>query len=180
MLFAVVMFFVPLLVNFLPSEMWLTFRSFGFSVFALALFLDRLLCLAKGRFAVGAVSCVLAFLFTVGSIGEYSFYKEVSEQDLRLCQSIVSVLEEDVLSGEKEAVVVLKKIPSCDYLFYKDHIKSVFFEDWSLTGAVRSVAKNIKIKKITPIKEGVDFKKEDKQIIYIDENFDAKGENYVG
>lgn len=176
MAFALIMFFVPLFAYFLPSEMWLTFRSFGFSVFALALFSERLISCAKSKTVAGVLCAFLSFTFTVGSVGAYCTYKEVSEQDVKICKKIVSVLDENVLSGEKEAVIVLKKNPGSEHLFYKDFVKSVFYEDWSLTGAVRSVSGNIKIKKITPVSENSDFNKENKQIIYIDENFDVRGE----
>ena len=178
--FGFLMFFVPLFVNFLPEEMWLTFRSFGFSVFALALISERLISFSKSRFCVGIISAFLAVLFTVGSVGEYSVYKKVSEKDIKLCEKIVSVLEPDVLEGKKEAIVILEKIPSEELLFYKDNVKSVFYEDWSLTGVVRSVADNIKIKKITPVRKENADSFENKQVIYIDENFDVKGENDIG
>ena len=167
--FSILMFFASLCVNFLAEEMWITFRSLGFSIFGLALFCDRIISCMKGNYPKVLVAAILAFIFSIGSVGEYSVYKDVSEKDVLLCHQIYEKLDSSVLSGEKEAVVVKKNMPKTKQtVFYKDHVKSVFYTDWSLTGGVRAAGKNIKIKKITPVLAGEEFNKENKQIIYLD------------
>lgn len=176
-IFAAIMFFAPLAVNFLAEEVWITFRSLGFSIFAIALFADRLISLIGKNSLTGIISAVFAFAFLVCSAGEYCSYKTVSEFDVSLSKKIYEQLDNDVLSGEKETVVIFDKFPDAfnKTVLYKDHVKSVVFEDWSLTGAVRAQGSNIKIKKVTPLDNDGKFEKDNVQIIYADENFNIKG-----
>ena len=51
---------------------------------------------------------------------------------------------------------------------YKDHVKSVLEADWSLTGAVRAVTKNINIKNILLIPEGAENQITDEQVLVLD------------
>lgn len=179
LVFALVLIIAPLLVNFLSEEMWLTYRSIGFSIVGLALFCDRIFVYLKSRRLCAWVSFFLAVFFCVGSVGEHSLYKEVSEKDVALCKMIYENTDESVRRGEKEAICVLPYEIKQDGVFYKDHIKSVFSSDWALTGAVRAVGENIKIKKVTPIVCGETFSKENVYVIYFDENLQIKGvENF--
>ena len=177
LLFAVIMFFAPLFVSFLAEEMWITYRSLGFSVVALALIFDRLIAPIKSKTAISLISFVLCIVFTVAMVGDFGVYKEVSETDISLCTKIYESLDTEVKNGEKEVIAIFEKMPEKgENILYKDHIKSVTYADWSLTGGVRSAGKNVRVKMITPVLLGENFNGENKQIIYIDKDLNVKGE----
>lgn len=175
---AVIMFFAPLFVNLLSKEVWLTYRSFGFSIFAMALFCEFFASLFKSTGLLKVLCFSFSVLFSVALIGEYDAYKSVSENDVFLCSKIYDMLDSDVKNGKKEVVVITENEPfSLKTVYYKDHIKSVFYSDWALTGALRATGENIKIKKAVPLKNGEKINYENKQIIYIDKNLNLKGES---
>lgn len=94
----------------------------------------------------------LMFIFIVSGINEYDTYKRNAELDDALVKKVCSAIDNDVKCGKREAVVLLDFLPEVPQVsFYKDHVKSVFYSDWSLTGAVREELKNINIKKVTPV-----------------------------
>lgn len=94
-------------------------------------------------------------------------------------ENIASALDEEVLQGEKDAVLVLPHeivIPQTSY--YKDHVKSVASSDWAITGAVRAKTRNNQIPYITPVYslDGVDTT--GKQVLYMDENYQITEEKH--
>ncbi len=163
--------FLPLVPNLLTDTVWLTYRSIVPSLFGLVIISASILgILLKNSRVRGIVIFVMVFIFMLGNLSELNTYKNVYEKDDVLVSEIARQLDDDVLSGNKETIVVfseafLKPVPQVSY--YKDHVKSVCDSDWALTGAVRAKTRNINIKMITPVLslEGIDT--QGKQIIYL-------------
>lgn len=161
--------FIPILPNILTDTVWLTYRSVVVSFFGLVLIpvplFSKLLKNQKLRFLS---LFLIVFLFCAGNLNELDTYCRVNAKDTSLVTEICKQLEPEVLSGEKEAVVVLDgeiTVPQVSY--YKDHVKTVFDADWALTGAVRAKCQNVKIKMITPVLSLDDIDTNGKQIIYL-------------
>ncbi len=163
--------FIPLLPNILVPDVWLTYRSIvvclpGFCV----LFAPLLAAAFQNRYVKSVAVFVVTMVFLVGCVNEVYTYKSVSELDSQIVNEVLENLDEAVLSGEKETVLVLKQeVQTPQTSFYKDHVKSVFYADWAVTGAVRAYARNVKIKTITPVFSLETVDTEGKQILYIDE-----------
>lgn len=170
--FGILLIILPLVPNILSSEVWLTYRSVVVSFFGLVLVSAPLfvLILKKQKVRI-VVIFLMVLMFSLGNINELDTYRRVHETDRKLVAEITRKLDDEVLSGSKETIVVIpEEIVTPQVSYYKDHVKSVFDSDWALTGAVRAKARNIKIKMITPVfsLDGIDAK--GKQIIYIGGN----------
>jgi hypothetical protein len=155
-LYGLVLFAAPLAPNLLVSMVWLPYRTVFISFLGLALMAEPLYKFVFRKKMFGGIACGLVlFVFLFAGVNEYDTYKRVSEYDTRVAQNISEQLDDEVMSGKKNAVVILERgtdIYQVD--FYKDHVKSVLEADWSMTGAVRATTKNMKIKKITPVLSG--------------------------
>lgn len=164
-----VLTFLPLAPNVLAQEVWLTFRSVVPCFIGLVLVSAPVFSkLLKSKNVRMAVIFIMVLLFSLGNVNELDTYRRVSSRDDYLVTEIAEQLDADVLSGDKNTVVVLaEEIITPQVSYYKDHVKSVFSSDWALTGAVRAKCKNVKIKMITPVYSLEDFDAEGMQIIYI-------------
>lgn len=161
--------FLPLLPNLFAGEVWITYRSIvpcfiGLTIVSAPIFSKILIKKNVSSFII----FLMVFIFSVANVNELITYKQVSAQDENLVADIAMRLDDDVLSGNKNAIVVLDEevvVPQVSY--YKDHVKSVFDSDWALTGAIRAKCENVKIKMVTPVYslDGIDTS--DKQIIYV-------------
>ena len=166
--------FLPLVPNLLTDTVWLTYRSIVPCLFGLTIISASILSFfLKNKKARAVVIFLMVLIFMLGNLSELNTYKNVYEKDNVLVSEIARQLDDDVLSGNKETIVVfsegiLNPVPQTSY--YKDHVKSVCDSDWALTGAVRAKLRNINIKMITPVLslEGVDT--QGKQIIYFGGN----------
>ena len=165
--------FLPLLPNILVPDVWLTYRSLAVCLPGLCvLFAPLVALLFRNRYARMAVIFCMVFVFSVGCVNEVQTYKRVNKLDNRLLDELIVHLDEDVLSGEKNTVLVLPhEIVVSQTSYYKDHVKSVFCADWSLTGAVRAKTQNNAILNISPVYalDGVDT--EGKQVLYMDATY---------
>lgn len=161
--------FLPLAPNVLAETVWLTYRSVVVSFIGLVLISTSILSKFLKNQTVKFISLfIIVFVFSCANVNELATYERVSETDNLLVTKICEQLEPDVLSGEKEAVVVLKQeVITPQVSYYKDHVQSVFGSDWALTGAVRAKCENVKIKMITPVLSLDDTDSKDKQIIYL-------------
>ena len=163
--------FLPLLPNILVPDVWLTYRSIVVCLPGLCvLFAPLAAVLLQNPRVKTAVVFVVTTVFLIGCVNELYTYKAVNAVDSQLVDEILEQLDSDVLAGKKETVLVLEKevfVPQTS--FYKDHVKSVFYVDWAVTGAVRAAARNVKIKTITPVYSLENVDTEGKQVIYIDE-----------
>ena len=161
--------FLPLIPNIFVSEVWVTYRSIVPSLIGLAIVSAPIFSKILNKRAVGTfVIFLMVFVFSVANVNELNTYKRVHNKDDLLVTEIANQLEPEVLDGNKNTIVVLKKeILTEQVSYYKDHVKSVFDSDWALTGAVRAKCKNVKIKMITPVYslDGIDVL--ESQIIYI-------------
>lgn len=170
---------MPLLPYILVPDVWLTYRSIvvclpGFCV----LFAPLLAVLFRKKYVKTAVVFFVTAVFMVGCVNEVHTYKAVSELDSQIVNEVLENLDEDVLAGEKNTVLVLKReVITPQTSFYKDHVKSVFYVDWAVTGAVRACARNVNIKTITPVFSLENVDTEGKQILYIDEFYHVTEEN---
>lgn len=164
---------LPLLPNLLVPDVWLTYRSIVVCLPGLCvLFAPLAASLFKNRHVRMSAVFVMVFIFSVGCINEVHTYKTVNELDNALIAEVVEALDEDVLAGGKNTILVLPceiAVPQTSY--YKDHVKSVFYADWALTGAVRAATRNNNIKQITPVLslDGIDTA--GKLILYMDTSY---------
>ncbi len=169
LLLGVSLTFLPLLPNVLTETVWLTYRSIVPCFIGLAIISASLLSKLLKNKTIRFISLfIIVFVFSCANVNELDTYRRVSETDNALVTEICEQLEPEVLSGEKETIVVLNEeviIPQVSY--YKDHVQSVFGSDWALTGAVRAKCENIKIKMITPVLSIDEIDTADKQIIYL-------------
>ncbi len=163
------LFAAPLAPNVLVETVWLPYRNILISLVGLALMAEPVFRrLVRGNRLKGVVYAAVLLVCLVSWVNEYDTYRRVSEQDVRLAENIAEQLSEEVLSGEKDAVVVLQQPMGTDQVnFYKDHVKSVFDADWSLTGAIRAVTRNVKIHRVTPM-IGEETETGAAQILYMD------------
>lgn len=161
--------FLPLAPNVLAETVWLTYRTVVVSFIGLVLISASILSkLLKNKWVKFVSLFIIVFVFACANVNELDTYRRVNETDNFLVTQICEQLEPEVLSGEKETVVVLNaEVVTPQVSFYKDHVQGVFGSDWALTGAVRAKCENIKIKMISPVLslDGVDTA--DKQIIYL-------------
>ena len=163
--------FFPLFPNILVEDVWLTYRSIVVCLPGLCvLFAPLIALLFKRRMVRQTIVFLMVFVFSIGCINEVHTYKAVNEMDEALLEKVAVALDEDVLTGKKTAVLVLPHEIAVDQTsYYKDHVKSVFYTDWALTGALRAVTENTNIKLVSPVLslDGLDV--EGKQILYMDE-----------
>lgn len=168
----VALVFLPLLPNILAQEVWLTYRSIVVSFIGLVLVSAPILSpLLKKKTVRTGVIFVMVLVFLLGNANELDTYRRVNECDNALITKIAQQLDNDVLSGNKNTIVVLKEeVTTPQVSYYKDHVKSVFSSDWALTGAIRAKCRNVSIKMLTPVfsLDGIDT--QNKQIIYIGGN----------
>ncbi len=158
-------FFIPLAPNFLAETMWLTNRSLFVSFIGLGLFLEGVLWNFPKKLNCFLL-CLLCFLSLFALVNEYDVYKRVSEQDITLVKQVSQKLTPEAKNGEKYVQVVLKNpIETPQNAYYKDHVKSVFGADWSLSGALRAETGCLKIVCKTPVLEGEPTDSEDLIIV---------------
>ena len=160
---------LPLAPNVLAEPMWLTYRSAVTSFIGIVLMFAPLFnWLFRHHWAKFTVIFVLVFLFSLSNANELDTYKRVNAQDQYLVSQITAKLNQDVLSGKKDAVVVLpQKVTTRQTSFYKDHVLGAFESDWALTGAVRAMTQNTYITKVTPVVKGTPFDATGCQVIYL-------------
>jgi len=148
----IILFFSPFAPNLIVSPVWITYRTMFIPLIGIYLILDIIFSKIARKSVQTILLTSLLFIFIVSGINEYDTYKRNSELDNALVKRVCSALPEEVLNGTGEAVVLLDKVPQTEQVsFYKDHVKSVFYSDWSLTGAVREELDNLRIKKVTPV-----------------------------
>lgn len=173
-LFGIALTFLPLAPNVLTTDVWLTYRSvvpcfIGLVLLSAPLFV-KIFKKTTVRFTV---IFAIILIFMCANVNELDTYRRVHEADSALVTEICEQLDDDVLSGEKETIVVLKEeIITPQVSYYKDHVKSVFSSDWALTGAIRAKCRNVKIKMVTPVYSKDEILTDGKQIIYIGGNYE--------
>jgi len=161
------LFFAPLVPNLMTSDVWITNRSMFIPLIGLFLLIEPLVCLFKGRVR-SVIFFLCAFICLTAGINEYDVYRRVSEQDIRLVDEMATQLDAEALSGEKKVQVILKNpVVTEQNAFYKDHVKSVFGADWSLSGAVRARTGAMKLVCSEPIAEGDALPEEECLVIYL-------------
>ena len=163
-----VLFFAPLAPNVLVETVWLPYRNIFVSLIGFALMAEPVFHrIFRRRRLKSAIYATILLICLVSWVNEYDTYRRVSETDIRLVENITEQLDAEVLAGQKDAVVVMQKLPETTQVnLYKDHVKSVFEADWSLTGAVRAETKNMRIHLVTPMVG--EYKGEDEvQVLYM-------------
>ena len=148
----IILFFSPFAPNLIASPVWITYRTMFIPLIGIYLILDIIFSKIARKSVQTILLTSLLFIFIVSGINEYDTYKRNYELDNALIKKVCSLLPEDVLCGTREAAVLLDTTPQAAQVsFYKDHVKSVFYSDWSLTGAIREELDNMHIKKVTPV-----------------------------
>jgi len=171
---------LPLLPHILVPDVWLTYRAVVVSIIGLCVMFAPLLSkiFKNERIRCAAIFVVMT-VFLTGCINELYTYKAVNELDLKILNEITDKLDDETLSKKKDVLLVFEKeVYTPQTSFYKDHVKSVFYTDWSSTGAIRARAKNLNIKSVTPVYSLDGVETEGKQIIYIDQFFNVTEGNY--
>ncbi len=163
-----ILFLAPLAPNMVVETVWIPYRTIFVSIFGFALMAEPIFTFVFRTKRMQAIVCsALLIVFLVANANEYNTYKKVNEFDTVTAQNIAEQLSDEVMRGEKNVIVIVEgayEIGQVD--LYKDHVKSVIETDWSLTGAVRAVTGNIKIKKITPERFET-AKISDEQVLYL-------------
>ena len=114
------------------------------------------------------INKLCAFLCITAAVNEYDVYRRVSTQDITLIEELTSKLDETALRGEKPIQVVLNKpVRTEQNALYKDHVKSVFDADWSLTGALRAQTGNLKPTCLLPRQITEETENADLFLVYI-------------
>lgn len=148
----IILFISPFAPNLIVSPVWITYRTMFIPLIGIYIILDVIFTRITHKSVQTILLTSFLFIFIVSGINEYDTYKRTAELDSTLVKKVCSYLPEDVLCGNLETAVLLDEIPQVSQVsYYKDHVKSVFYTDWSLTGAVREELKNINIKKVTPV-----------------------------
>lgn len=145
-----VLFFAPFAPYLLVEEAWLTYRSVFPSLIGLGLLLEPLSRRLLSRQVPRTVLLMaVTFLFIFSNVNEYKTYRETAAYDDAIVTQLAGQLDEQVLAGQKR-VAVLSGAPSYvpQVNCYKDHIKSVTYSDWSLTGALRAKCRNVHIQNV--------------------------------
>lgn len=146
------LFFAPFAPNMISMPVWITYRTMFIPMLGLYIIFDALFSKAGKKAVQAILLSSLMFIFIISGINEYDTYRRMSQTDRALVRVVCSQLSDDVTEGRCNAIVLLDSVPEIPQVsFYKDHVKSVFYTDWSLTGAVRAELKNMKIKKVTPV-----------------------------
>lgn len=141
------LFLAPFAPNLLVEEVWLTHRSIFPSLIGLGLMAEPLVSkFLRHRAVRTPVFMVLTLLFLFSNVNEYRIYRETSLYDRQIVTQLAQQLDDAVRTGQKQLAVISGEpyhIPQPAY--YKDHVKSVTYADWSLTGALRAECKNVEI-----------------------------------
>lgn len=164
------LFAAPLAPNVLVESVWLPYRTVFISLIGLALMAETVAVRVFKNMRLKAVLVGLVlFVCLVANVNEYDTYRRVSERDVILAENIAERLDEEVLAGRRNVALIVLAQPMVEQVnLYKDHVKSVLEADWSLTGAVRAVTKNINIKNILLIPEGAENQITDEQVLVLD------------
>lgn len=154
----IVLFFAPFAPNMIADPLWITYRTMFIPLIGLYLIADAMFMKIKQKSIQTILLTSLMFIFIISGINEYDTYKRTYELDSAMIKVVCHELPDDVLDGSKNAAVLLDDVPCVSQTsYYKDHVKSVFYTDWSLTGAVREEMKNMNIKKVTPVYPDMTF-----------------------
>ncbi|MBE7035460.1 MAG: hypothetical protein E7402_05055 [Ruminococcaceae bacterium] len=159
------LFVAPLIPNLLAEEVWITHRSVFISLIGLALMLEPVFCLLPHRLR-RLVLVVLSFMLLTATVNEYDVYRRVHEADCQLLDRVIAEMSMDAKNGTEDVVVLLPgEVKTEQNAYYKDHVKSVFGSDWSLTGAVRARMESLAPRYIRPVLPGEAYETENSQII---------------
>lgn len=178
--FGLALTLLPLIPHMLVQDVWLTYRSVALCIPGLCILLAPLAArLLHNRYARMATVFFMVFVFSIGCVNEVQTYKKVNTLDNYLLTEVIAHLDEDVLAGKKDTVLVLPQeifVPQTSY--YKDHVKSVFAADWSLTGAVRAKVRSNNISSITPVYSLENVDTTGKLILHMDASYNITEEQY--
>lgn len=172
----IILTLAPLIPNVLVPDVWLTYRSMVVCLPGICILFAPLLALIFKNKTFKAFTVFAAcLLFSVGCVNELHTYKAVNELDEKITGQAVDIMNNYPSVYGKDFIIVFEKeavVPQTD--FYKDHVKSVYYTDWSATGAIH--AKGANIGSITPVLslEGIDT--EGKYILYVDKYFNVSEE----
>lgn len=164
---------VPLIPHVLVPDVWLTLRSMVTVIIGLLIMISPLLAfLLKNEKVRAGVIFAIVLVFLTGSVNELYTYKKVYEKDRKIAREIGAHLDKEVLDGKKETIVLMgKEVYTPQNYYFKDHVKSALYTDWSATGLVRAEKRNIKIKMITPVYSLKGIDTEGKLVLYMNENY---------
>lgn len=153
-----VLFIAPFAPNMISNPVWITYRTMFIPLIGIYLVLDVLFSKIKIKAIQTVILTSLMFIFIVSGINEYDTYKRNFELESALITKVCEQLPEEVKNGSQNAAILLDELPCVSQVsFYKDHVKSVFYTDWALTGAVREHLDNMNIKKVTPVYPDMTF-----------------------
>ena len=148
----------PLAPFFFLGNPWFSFRGAVASFAGLALALDAILCSVfsscKYRVRVNAaISACIAFVFCVASVSEIHDYRQTTENDQRIVQTIVDTID---LSDTEDNIGIIGLEPSYleDQNFYwHEHIHGVTESSWALTGLIQYKTCQPSLPSVIPLSE---------------------------
>lgn len=161
-IFAVLLMIAPFAPYLILETSHISFRNVFLSFLGFALLADMVFSGYAARVAAG----VLAAVFLVCHVSELHDYRAVYLADRAICTQIVPFVGDGsrpvYLVGAKDSYVPLNT-------YFHEHIHNVTQSDWALTGAVRSYAENVGIKKVIPVPAGFTDFAADAIILEIDD-----------
>lgn len=154
----IILFFAPFAPNMISNPVWITYRTMFIPLIGIYIILDVLFSKITVKAVQTVILTTLLFIFIVSGINEYDTYKRNFELDSAIVTKVCDLLPEEVTEGSQNVAILLDELPCASQVsFYKDHVKSVFYTDWALTGAIREHLDNMKIKKVTPVYPDMTF-----------------------
>lgn len=170
---AVAVFSVVLL--FITKDATMPFRVAYIPMLGAALMIGFLLSKLHFHKSAAFITVFLAaFCFSVCNVSEMCDYREAAMIDKTICENIISALDDDTLSGERECYVIGAKRSYADgIVLHREHIINAVSSDWALTGAVRHYLKgNGIVKMVIPASEITpEIQNSGAQILFLNEDY---------
>ncbi|MCG8499144.1 MAG: hypothetical protein MJB12_01885 [Firmicutes bacterium] len=146
------LFWIPFAPNFLLETVWICNRNAFTSFIGLGLAVEGVLGLVFrgkiGTYLKAAGVLVVTFVFLIVNVSEITDYKRASEIDREICTNILEAVDDPAFfEGQREVIVLNAQSAYMEQnSYHNDHIHNITSSDWALTGGLRAVAQNVRIK----------------------------------
>lgn len=149
-----ILVWVPLSVSLVLAVLWISNRNVFTSFIGLALVVEGIWMLGfhgkLGRSVKSIFLSLMVFVFLVVNVSEIDDYKIASEIDREVAVNILEHMgSPEIQSGERRVMVFGGESYYMEQnSYHNDHINNVTTSDWAMTGAVRAVSENLKLKNL--------------------------------
>ncbi len=152
-----ILFWISFAPNFLLDLIWICNRNTFTSFLGFALIIEGLIgIIFRGKAGVYLRSflvILLTFTFLIVNVSELTDYKNASEADRLIAENIIKNIKDNTFfNGDKSLILFNAETSYIEQnSYYNDHIHNITASDWALTGGVRAVSQNSRIKYLLPI-----------------------------